>query len=187
MTLCASITATAQVDGFGLRTNLLPWLSGSPGIGADISWNSRYLLAVDGNYGDWDINDDNRCIRHSSIGIELRRYLSNGTSMWANPHGDAYRGMYLGVDGRYHLLNSNLFRTGKEGNLVTAGLVVGYTFRLQGRWTIDAGIGCGYIHKDYNTYEWYAPAGMNRRTGSVNKGVLGLTNLSVALVYRFNR
>lgn len=187
LSLFAAVATTAQVDGFGLRTNLLPWAVGSPSLGIDMSWNRHYLLAIDGNYGDWKIGQGHERFRHSSAGIELRRYFSDGMANWANPNGGACKGMYLGIDGRYHWINNTLTDTGKEGNLVTAGLVVGYSFHLSGRWGIDAGIGAGYVHKDYNKYMWYPPAGMDRKTAEVNKGGFGLTHFNVALVYRFNK
>jgi len=182
---CGAPHVRAQVDGFGLRTNLLTWALGSPGIGADISWNSRYMLVADGNYGDWNIGKDDRRIRHTSYGVGLRRYFSDGTPMWANPWGDAYHGMYLGIDGRYTELNQTVFKPNIEGKFITAGLLVGYTFRLRGAWTVDAGIGCGYIHRDYTEYEYYPPAGMNRQTDTVKGGTFGLTHLQVTLGYRF--
>lgn len=169
--------ATAQIDGLGIRTNLLAWAIGSPGLGADISWNSRYLLAIDGNYGDWDIDPDDSRIRHTSYGIELRRYLSKA---------DAYRGIYFGVDARFNLFNFTIGKPHKEGEATTVGLLAGYTFRMGKAWAVDAAIGAGYIHRDYNEFTYYPPVDMNRKTRVVTGNKFGLTHLRVALVYRFS-
>lgn len=184
--LCGTLSATAQIDGLGIRTSFLSWAMLSPSLGADISWNSRYLLAVDGSYGDWKISHDTRTLRLSTAGAEIRRYFSNGEAIGVNPNGGAYRGMYLGIDGRYIKFDNTLRSTGNEGHFVTAGLVVGYTFRLRGNWAVDASAGCGWVWKDYNRYKSYAPAGKDRRIGTVKENGFGLTNLNVALVYKFN-
>ncbi|MDL2213020.1 DUF3575 domain-containing protein [Bacteroides sp. OttesenSCG-928-E20] len=183
--VCASLAAVAQIDGLGLRTNLLGWALASPGLGADISWNGRYLLAVDGNYGDWDIEPGYKGIRHSSYGMELRRYFSAGQPTPVNPHGGAYRGLFMGIDARYHLYNITIGTPHKEGEAITASLLAGYTFRLNKAWAIDAAIGAGYVHYDYNQFVYYPPVDMNRLTGTRKGNTLAITHLKVALVYRF--
>lgn len=187
ISLFAATAATAQVDGFGLRTSLLPWAVGSPSVGADITWNGRYLFAADGNFGDWKVDRGDRRFRHSSVGIEARRYFSDGTPCWASPNGGVYKGMYLGIDGRHHWINNSITTIVREGIFITAGLVVGYSFHTRGNWSVDAGIGCGYVYKDYNKYILYPPAGMDRLMGVVKGSGFGLTSLSVSLVYRFGR
>ncbi|NDV59442.1 DUF3575 domain-containing protein [Bacteroides sp. 519] len=187
LTLFVCCATFAQLSGVGIRSNLLTWAVGSPGIGVDLKWNKRYLAAVDGNFGDWKIGKDERRFRHSSVGMEVRRYFSDGTPCGVNPNGDPYRGMYIGIDGRYHDVNNTWFGNNKEGRYITAGLVLGYTFRMiHSGWSVDAGIGAGYQHQDYTRFEWYPPVGMNRKIGEKTKNTFGLTHLSVSLTYTFN-
>lgn len=178
---------SAQVDGLGLRTNLPSWLVLSPSLGADISWNGRYMAVVDGSYGNWDISESSsNAIRLSSVGVEGRRYFSAGNGeTWYNPTGGKYRGLYMGIDGRYIRFNTKLSKTNREGNMYTAGLLVGYTFHIRSNWVVDASIGAGYVHREYDRYKWYPPAEDYRGLGLRKIDGLGLTNLSVSLAYRF--
>lgn len=179
---------SAQVDGLGLRTNLPAWILLSPSLGADISWNSRYMLVVDGSYGDWNLDQDKEGIRLSSIGVEARRYFSAGADSekkWYNPAGGRYNGLYAGIDARYLRFNTNLSGKHREGNMYTAGVLAGYTFHTASNWVIDTSIGLGYVHREYDSYKWYPPANDDRGLGLKKKNGLGLTNLSVSLAYRF--
>ncbi|NDV60615.1 DUF3575 domain-containing protein [Bacteroides sp. 519] len=185
--LALTCALSAQVDGFGLRTNLLSWAALSPSLGADISWNNRYMLVVDGSYGDWHLDDDKSGIRLSGVGLEARRYFSTGSNeVWYNPSGGIYNGLYAGIDARYIRFNVNFNEKNREGNMYTAGLVLGYTFHtLNSHWVVDASFGLGYVHREYDKCKWYPPANDYRSLGLRKIDGPGLTNLNVSLAYRF--
>lgn len=178
---------SVRVDGVGLRTNLLSWAVLSPSLGVDIAWNNRYMLVADGSYGDWHLSDDDMGVRLSSIGVEARRYFSNGSKeVWYNPGGSNYFGLYTGIDARYIRFNANFGEKNREGNMYTAGLLLGYTFHtLNSHWVVDASFGFGYVHREYDKCKWYPPANDYRSLGLKKMDGPGLTNLNVSLAYRF--
>lgn len=178
-------TAHAQLDGIGLRTQLPQWAFLSPGAGFDLSWNGRYMFTAFGSYGDWDISKDTKTIRISTAGVDVRRYFSNGTASWLNPSGGQYFGMYLGLAGRLLNFDSRLTSKSKQGNIWTVGPILGYTFHLRGNWTCDASFGLGYCYDDYSRYKWYPPMEIYRQTKQVSGGRFGLTDVSIAITYRF--
>lgn len=178
-------TAHAQIDGIGLRTQLPQWVFLSPGAGVDISWNGRYMASVFGSYGDWNFSKDTKWVTVSTAGIDVRRYMSNGTASWGNPNGGSYHGMYLGLAGRLLNFDNWLTTESKQGNIWTVGPIVGYTFRLVGNWTCDASVGVGYCYDDYTRYKYYPPAEINREVNKEKGGRFGLTDLSIAIAYRF--
>jgi len=189
--LPAAAAPETAPTGFSLRTNLLLWAFGSPSLGLDLTFGSRWQAGIDGSYGNWHLSHTSNAARLTTAGVQLRRYFRS----FQTPHTGrgSYRsnsrGLYLGVDLRYTHFNEQLLTpdTGREGDLLTAGLLLGYSFTLgtNGQWALDTALGLGYIHKDYDRYAWYNPAGMNRRIGSRNTDAFGLTTLEAALVYRF--
>lgn len=190
MPQCA--TAQIELDSWGLRTSIPAWCMLSPGIGADITWNGRYMLAADLSYNHGSAPKNNGNGLHlSSIGLEARYYTrSYGTDarQEANVAGKeqaAYRGLYLGIDARRLEFNYKLSDIGRDGWAFTTGVLVGYTFILPKNWGIDMSAGCGYVHSDYTRYEWYPQKKLYRHTGDRVRNGFGLTNLNIALSYRF--
>lgn len=174
---CFASTAQAQISEVGVRVNLLSWATLSPGLGAEVMWNQRYLAAIDGSYGDFCLTSHRRELRMSSVGAEVRRYLDNDTS---------FQGLYFGAGTRWLKFNRQQKSHGKEGELWMAGLNAGYTLRICGSWSADATIGAGYVHRNYDRYEWYSPVGMYRKTGSKSSGTFGITAAAINIIYRFN-
>lgn len=184
-TICAH--ASAQIDGFQVRTSIPSWFLLSPSLGVDVTFGQRYLLTVDGSYGKWGLDSDEKGVNVNTVGGDIRRYFSDGTEgSFGNPHGGAYRGFYLGASCRYVDFDFYLSKKGYNGDFLMAGIKTGYTFRLRGNWSIDTGIGCGYVQRNYVRYSFYKPAQMDRKVADVEKNTFGLTELNVALVYRFN-
>lgn len=194
--LCAACTvgsnraqAQTRID---LRTNLLTWAVGSPGLGVSIGFGPRWQVGIDGSYGNWAVSHNSTAIRFSTAGAEARYYLqpkkASGTAAKAGSsavNASAARGLYLGIDARYSHFNDYFTETGHEGDLLTAGILVGYTFTLgHPRWSLDASLGCGYVHRDYERYTWYPPAQDFLYLGSRTRNGFGLTNASVSIAYR---
>lgn len=204
MGLWAGSPARAQVsaadDGieWGLRSNVLTWVLGAPGIGVDVSFAGRWQAGIDGAYGSWDLSHDCEGLRITTAGVQVRRYFRpfgtphvgrdvNGDGV--RQYGSRSRGWFLGLDARYTHWNEQFFTAGggTEGDALTAGVVAGYSFVLSrdGRWGVDALLGVGFVHREYDDYVWYAPAAMNRLTDSHDKNQFGLTTAEVSFTYKF--
>lgn len=189
--LCAACTvgsnraqAQTRID---LRTNLLTWAVGSPGLGVSVGFGPRWQVGIDGSYGNWAVSHNSTAIRFSTAGAEARVYLQakKASGNAAKASASAARGLYLGIDARYSHFNDYITKTGHEGDLLTAGILVGYTFTLgHPRWSLDASLGCGYVHRDYERYTWYPPAKDFLYLGSRTRNGFGLTNASVSIAYR---
>lgn len=192
-----TLHAQTHPTRLGLRTNLLAWACGSASLGADLQWGTRWQAGIDGSIalksapdGGWT---EGPHFAVSGAGVELRRYFNalhrSSDARKQNPNGEglSHHGPYLALGARY--LNFDVLRDsraiGREGNIITAGLTLGYTFCLPAHFTVDAALGAGYLHKDYNRYTWYAPALQNRFLGDKNTNALGLTHAEVSVVYHF--
>ncbi|MEI3468544.1 MAG: DUF3575 domain-containing protein [Bacteroides intestinalis] len=93
--------------------------------------------------------------------MDARRLSGNGDNNGGGSGGNGlpHHGPYLALNVRYLKLDflRNEHATGREGALLTAGITLGYAFCLTRHLTLDAALGAGYIHEDYNRYRWYAP------------------------------
>lgn len=193
----AQESASASKVAVGLRTNLVTWTLGAPGIGVDIRFADCWQVGIDGAYGGWDLSEDSDGVRVTTAGVQVRRYFRPfGTQhVGADMDGDGVHytswshGWFVGLDARYTHYNDQFFihTGGTEGDALTAGLIGGYSFALSrdGRWGVDALLGLGFVHKTYDKYEWYAPVLMNRFIGSGEKNKFGLTTAEVSITYKF--
>lgn len=193
-----TLKAQTRID---LRTNLLTWAVGSPGLGVSVGFGPRWQVGIDGSYGNWTVSHNSTAIRFTTAGAEARYYLqpekASGRTAKAGSKAENIgsstkyassstpRGLYLGIDARYSHFNDYLSDTGHEGDLITAGIVVGYSFNLgHPRWSLDASLGCGYVHRHYERYTWYQPAQDFIYLGTRTRNGLGLTNVNVSIAYR---
>lgn len=180
----ASSTAGSRLS---LRTNLLTWALGSPGLGLALDLSPRWQLSLDGSYGNWSISHRSNALRLSTAGVEVRRYFrTQAPHRAANcPLSIVNCPLFLGLDLRYLHFNTLWGSVGREGDQLSAGILAGYSFTLgHPRWTLDASIGLGYRHRSYDRYTWYAPAHDFRLLGHRHRNSLGLTSIGVALNYR---
>lgn len=167
----------AQVQSIDLHCDLPSWILLSPSIGADINWNQRWSAGVSGSYAHWHIFKQGHLPRISIAEASIRRYAKGEA---------AFKGFYLGANigiQWYDIHPKN--RKGWSGHNLAAGMLAGYTFLLTSHWAFDAGIGAGYLYKDYKRFQWYAPADMDRIV-SLHKGsAFGITHLSISVIHRF--
>ena len=184
----AETTATALRPG--LRTNLLAWACGSASLGADLQWGTRWQAGIDGSIalktapdGGWTGSNK---LAVSSVGAEVRRYFGIPRHSTGGKS-SAHQGLYLGLGTRYLKFDclKDAQATGREGTILTAGLILGYTFRLPARFTMDIAAGAGYLHKDYNRYTWYEPARQNRFLNSKTTNAARLTHAEISVAYHF--
>lgn len=196
-----SVQAQEPLEGkvtWGIRANLVTWVLGVPGMGLDVSFGKYWQIGVDGAYGNWDLAHDTKGIRVMTAGVQARRYFRpfgtphvgrdvnrNGIREYTSMS----RGWFVGLDARTTHYHDQFFVTegGSEDDVLTAGIIGGYSFTLNrsGRWGLDALLGIGYIHKDYDRYEWYAPVQMHRLLDSGVKRKLGLTTAEFSITYQF--
>ena len=192
----------------GLRTNLLAWACSSASLGIDLRWGTRWQAGIDGSIALKSAPADGwqsaPRFAVSGAGAEVRRYFNalyrsvdtrrlsgngdnNGGGSGNGGNGLSHHGPYLALNVRYLKFDflRNEHATGREGTLLTAGITLGYTFCLTRHLTLDAALGAGYIHQDYNRYQWYAPAARNRFISHQNGNTLGLTQAEVSVAYGF--
>ena len=160
-----------------LTTNTLPYALLAPNLGVEVFVSPRLSLALDGVYGWWGYPDGNTIIENWSIGGEAR--------YWLHPDG-RYLGHHLGLgirSGQYDVAWND---PGRRGQFTLAGINYGHTWVLRRRWTVDAGLGLGYVRAKYDKYQWHPDTRCYERLAAGRvKNTFGLTDLHVSISYRF--
>lgn len=167
----------AQIHSIDLRSDLPSWILLSPGIGADINWNQRWSAGISGSYAHWHLSGKGHFPRISVAEATIRRY-GKGEA--------AFKGFYLGanIGMQWYDINPKHHK-GWNGKNLAAGVLAGYTLLLPSNWAFDAGLGLGYLYRDYKRFEWYSPANKDRIINSHKGSAFGITHLSIAVIYRF--
>lgn len=179
--LCLAPRVQAQDDRrpvrVALTTNTLPYALLAPNLGVEVFVSPRLSLALDGVYGWWGYPDGNTIIENWSIGGEAR--------YWLRPDG-RYLGHHLGLgirSGQYDVAWND---PGRRGQFTLAGINYGHTWVLRRRWTVDAGLGLGYVRAKYDKYQWHPHTRCYERLAAGRvKNTFGLTDLHVSISYRF--
>lgn len=162
---------------FALTTNLLSWATLAPNLGAEVYIGKQWSVAADGSFGMWGFSHNQSATQTWSLGGEARYWLQ--TSDYG------FRRTHIGISVRGGEFDSNFFTDGgRRGEALLAGVTLGYRFILRGNWTVDAGLGLGYIHTRYDRYAWNKRFGKYEFQGERTRNLFGLTDLHVSLVYR---
>lgn len=132
-----------------LKTNFLYWATTTPNLGLEFGLSDKWTLDISGNYNFWDFKD-NKKFKHWLVQPELRYWLC-----------ERFNGHFFGIHGHYAEYNVGGFELlgfkklkdyRYEGNLYGGGISYGYHWVLSNRWSIEATIGVGYAHLDYDKY-----------------------------------
>jgi hypothetical protein len=67
-----------------------------------------------------------------------------------------------------------------QGNLYGVGLSYGYQFYLAPRWSLEASIGAGYAHLDYDMYQCETCGDLVKEE---DKNYFGPTQVGISLIY----
>lgn len=159
---------------FALKTNALYWATTTPNLGIEIGLSRKFTLDISGNYNPWKFSDNER-IKHWLVQPELRYWFC-----------ERFNGHYLGLHGHYAEYNVGgikmLDLDGKyyQGNLYGGGISYGYHWILNDRWSLEASVGVGYAHLDYDKYPC---AKCGPKIKSDTKNYWGPTKAAISFIY----
>ena len=129
---------------WAIKTNLLYYLALMPSLEVEYRFNDRWSVNLEGNMAWWHNNGKHRYYQLATISPE-GRYWFKTRKPW---HGH-YVGLFGGV-GWYDLENKG---TGYRGEGQFVGLSYGYMFPVGKYFSLEAGLGVGYLHTKYDKYE----------------------------------
>ena len=180
--LCS--TAQAQ-QTWSLKNNLLYDATLTPNFGIEGKVGERSTLQLFYGLNPWKFSETKK-LRHWSLMPEYRYWLSD-----KGPFGGWFTGIHA-LGGEFNvggdILPISLVKTLKdnhyEGWFVGGGLTIGHAWRLADHWNLEAALGVGYIHFDYDKYvnEWCGPL---LESGPYN--YFGPTKLALNIAYNFGK
>jgi Protein of unknown function (DUF3575). len=157
-----------------LKTNLLYWATTTPNLGLEIGLSKKITLDISGNYNPWSFSD-NKKVKHWLVQPELRYWTC-----------ERFNGHFFGLHGHYAQFNFSCIKPlgmkghRYEGDLYGAGLSYGYHWILNKRWSVEATIGVGWAHVDYDKYSCNE---CSAKIKSDNKNYFGPTKVGINLIY----
>ena len=126
-------------------------------------------ILVNGSWTSWSWDDKNRRYALWEVAPEVRWYLGEREA-W-----------YLGVMGKVGHFNYKFSETGRLGDIVGGGLTGGYMLRLNDAFSLDFGLGIGYLRADYD--EYVVIDNVRVRSGEGSKNWWGPIHAGVTLVW----
>lgn len=164
-----------------IKTNLLyGGMMQTPNVGIEWGISPRLTLDLWGAYNPFPLSknghgSDNRKMKHWLVQPELRYWLC-----------ESFNGHFFGVHtfyGQYNIggiryLGLSDYR--RQGNVVGAGLSYGYQWLLSTRWSLEATLGVGYVHLNYDIYPCKE---CGKRIRKENRDYLAPTRVAVSIIY----
>ncbi len=149
--LTKSLLVNAQ--DITIKTNLLyGGIMQTPNIG--VEWGISPKLTIDlwGAYNPFPVGKNgygtsNRKMKHWLVQPELRYWLC-----------ESFNGHFFGVHAFYGQYNMGGIRYlglsdyRRQGNVIGVGVSYGYQWLLSTRWSLEATVGVGYAHFNYDVY-----------------------------------
>ncbi len=174
---------TRHESHFALRANMLRWVTLTTDMG--LEWNicNHWSVVANGSWTSWKWKGVDRRYALWEVSPEVRYYFSNSGigSKYNSARSHGQLPFYVGLQYKQGSFNYKLSQTGKQGDILGGGVVLGYMLPLNRSLSIDFKLGAGCLLADFDTYN---TAGSVRvRDESYSKSVWGITDWGVTLVW----
>lgn len=161
-------------QGFGLRTNVLGWLSCGT-INAGVEYQFKQHVSIDLDvYANPFVFGNQRRATHFSSSLAANFFFC-----------EAIQGSYLGIHGRYCNYDAGMNVYNYDGMSIGGGIHYGYLLPLNQHWGMDFTIGVGYTHYEYDLEAREYATGDHEMFGNKTENHWGITRLGVSFLYKF--
>lgn len=161
---------------FSLKTNLLYDAALCPSIEAEYVFAPHWSVNAEYSIAWWSRKADHKYYQLMQFSPEIR-YWINPDRKW---HGH-YFGVFAGA-GLYDLENG---KEGYQGEFLTAGLSYGYMFPIGKKLSLEAGLGLGWLHTQYDEYIPYEDHYVYVRR--IRTNYLGPVKVKLAIVWHLGK
>lgn len=149
----------------------------SPALKLEKTCKNHWIVSIGGSYGWWDFDWNTKyAYQQWHVAADVNRYLKNDST---------YTGHRLGFGVKTGQFDVKRKENARRGHFATAGLLYGYTWRLNDRFYLDAGIGLGYVYKHDHKYTYNETKDAFCCLYHKTRHRFGVTDLSISLIYRF--
>ena len=182
MTLGGAASSSAQQ--FGLKTNLLYYATATVNLGGELRVAPHWSVDLSGNLNAWNMADGRRW-KHWMVQPEARYWLCDATTghfLAVHALGGKFNFGHLPFARDIVYDFGDLRDHRYQGWAVGAGVGYGYSWLLGRHWNLEAELGLGWIHADYDRFEC---EGCGKKVGSGKKDMFLPTKAAVNIVYVF--
>lgn len=161
---------------FAVKSNLLYDATTTINLGVEMGLSKKWTLDLSGNYNGWKFSDDTR-LKNWMVQPEARYWLC-----------EKFNGHFFGLHpfygefnvGGLKFLSDNMKNYRYQGTAYGAGIGYGYQWVLSNRWSLEAEIGVGWIHLDYDKYPCTTCGTIAK---SDKKDFFGVTKAALSIIY----
>lgn len=174
--MSGAIFPKSNAQDIVVKSNLLYDLTTTLNLGAEIGLDEQWTLDLPINLNPWKFNGTTG-IRHWGIQPEVK--------YWFNERFDrSFIGLHtLYSDfnvGEWSLFSDNMQNNRYQGHLFGIGFSYGYVWKLNNRWLLEASLGIGYVHTEYEKYPCTTCGSMIKEG---HKNYFGPTKMALSLIY----
>ena len=166
---------------FGIKTNMFYWATTTPNLGLEMAVGKKHTAQVFFGLNPWkQSGGDHSCLRHWMLMPEYRYWFNQNFGGWflgAHALGGQYN--VGGVKFPFGLLKG-LRSHRYEGWYAGGGITAGKQWNLSKHWNLEASIGLGYIHTQYDKFECGT---CGEKLKSAHKNYVGPTKVALSLIY----
>lgn len=165
----------SMAQNMGVKTNILYDATTTFSLGSEIGLSAKTSLDISGAYNPWEFSKTKR-MKLWMIQPEFRYWFCekfNGHFVGIHAHGGQYN--FSGINFSDNMKNYNY-----QGDFYGAGISYGYQWIINNRWGIEASLGAGFIHFEYDKYPC---AECGAKIENDKKDYWGLTKLGISFIY----
>lgn len=165
-----------------LKTNLLYWATATPNLGAEFATGKRTSLALHAGIQPWQYNDGDKKLKHWMVQPEFRWWpceVFMGHVIGIHALGGQFNAG--GIDLPFNIIPA-MESHRYQGWAAGAGISYGYHLLLNRRWSMEFGIGFGYLYVDYKEYRCIDCGKAKKKE---HHNYIGPTKAAINLIYNF--
>lgn len=163
------------VQRLAVKTNLLYDAILMPSLEVEYRIADRWTVNLEGEIAWWKNDGRHKYYQVATISPEGRWWFGQ-------KQGNPWHGHYLGVFGGFTWYDLENGKEGYQGEAEMVGVSYGYMFPIGRRFSLEAGIGVGYMHSKYEEYLPIDGHYVYQQTNRMN--YFGPLKLKFALVWR---
>lgn len=167
--------AEEPLHRFALKTNLLYYAILMPSLELEWRINDRWSANLEADVAWWSRKSKHKYYQLAVISPEVRRWFRTRKP---------WHGMYAGAFAGFTWYDLENGRRGHRGEGGAVGLSWGYMWSISRNWSMEAGIGVGYLYTRYKEYIPYDGHYIYQRTKSTS--YFGPLKARLAIVWRFD-
>ncbi len=166
------MAATSHAQRLAVKTNAVGWaFYGTLNLGAEVALAPRWTLDVQGFYNPWEFSDHKQS-KFRAVQPELRHWFCR-----------KFAGHFVGLHGGYADYDFGMNKYRYDGWTTSLGASYGYSLPVAAHWRVEANLGLGWLHKEYDRSDRVQYPGDVVMYDPQTKNCFGITRAGLSIVF----